>query len=260
MLFSATMTSKVEKLRRATTCSGLRVEGSTKFQTPKKLLQSYLFIPAKYKDCYLTYLINEHAGQSILVFGATCNNVQRLALMLRNLGVPAVCLHGQMSQPKRLGALNKFKAGSGAAGGRDILICTDVASRGLDIPSVDVVINFDLPGHRKDYIHRVGRTARAGRSGKAVAMVTQYDVEVYQRLEHLLGTRLPECKLAEEEVLLLLERVNEAQRLATREVKEQLSNRDGNRKGRNKGGRYNDGGDGDGESAIRGEMKRGFYA
>jgi ATP-dependent RNA helicase DDX47/RRP3 len=180
MLFSATMTSKVEKLQRASLHNPVRVEVSTKFQTPKKLLQSYLFIPAKYKDCYLTYLINEHAGQSILVFGATCNNVQRLALMLRNLGFPAICLHGQMSQPKRLGALTKFKAG-----GRDILICTDVASRGLDIPSVDVVINFDLPGHGKDYIHRVGRTARAGRSGKALAMVTQYDVEVYQRLEHL---------------------------------------------------------------------------
>ena len=252
MLFSATMTSKVEKLQRASLIDPVRVEVSTKFQTPKKLLQSYLFIPAKYKDCYLTYLINEHAGQSILVFGATCNNVQRLALMLRNLGFPAICLHGQMSQPKRLGALTKFKAG-----GRDILICTDVASRGLDIPSVDVVINFDLPGHGKDYIHRVGRTARAGRSGKAIAMVTQYDVEVYQRLEHLLGQRLSEHKLAEEEVLLLLERVNDAQRLATRELKEQISTRDGGRKGRKGRGRH---GDEDGETAVRGDMKRGFYA
>lgn len=251
MLFSATMTSKVEKLQRASLLNPVRVEVSTKFQTPKKLLQSYIFIPAKYKDCYLTYLINEHAGQSILVFGATCNNVQRLALMLRNLGFPAICLHGQMSQPKRLGALTKFKAG-----GRDVLICTDVASRGLDIPSVDVVINFDLPGHGKDYIHRVGRTARAGRSGKALAMVTQYDVEVYQRLEHLLGQKLPEYELREEEVLLLLERVNEAQRLATRELKEQLATRDGNRKSRggSKKGRY-EGGDGDDESNIREGIK-----
>lgn len=252
MLFSATMTSKVEKLQRASLVNPVKVEVSTKFQTPKKLLQSYLFIPAKYKDCYLTYLINEHAGQSILVFGATCNNVQRLALMLRNLGFPAICLHGQMSQPKRLGALTKFKAG-----GRDILICTDVASRGLDIPSVDVVINFDLPGHGKDYIHRVGRTARAGKSGKAMALVTQYDVEVYQRLEHLLGQKLPEYKLPEEEVLLLLERVNEAQRLATRELKEQISSRDGNRRAR-KREKYEDG-DGDTETAVKKDMKRGFY-
>lgn len=135
MLFSATMTSKVQKLQRASLTDPVKLEVSTKFQTPKNLLQSYLFIPAKYKDCYLTWLIHENVGKSVLVFGATCNNVQRLALMLRNLGFPAICLHGQMSQPKRLGALQKFQSGD-----REILICTDVASRGLDIPSVDIVI------------------------------------------------------------------------------------------------------------------------
>mmetsp|Transcript_21277 Transcript_21277/g.32743 ORF Transcript_21277/g.32743 Transcript_21277/m.32743 type:complete len:531 (-) Transcript_21277:83-1675(-) len=250
-LFSATMTSKVQKLQRASLSNPVRVEVSTKFQTPKKLLQSYLFIPAKYKDVYLTYLINEHAGQSVLVFGATCNNVQRLALMLRNLGFPAICLHGQMAQPKRLGALHKFKSG-----GRNILICTDVAARGLDIPSVDVVINFDLPGHGKDYIHRVGRTARAGRSGKAVAMVTQYDVEIYQRLEGLLGKKLPELKLDEETVLVLLERVNEAQRLASRELKEQLSSGGGNHRRRRKRGDDEDGI----ENSVGSQLRKGYGA
>mmetsp|Transcript_338 Transcript_338/g.721 ORF Transcript_338/g.721 Transcript_338/m.721 type:complete len:524 (-) Transcript_338:52-1623(-) len=250
LLFSATMTSKVQKLQRACLKDPIKVEVSTKFQTPKKLIQNYLFIPAKYKDCYLTYLVNEYAGQSMLIFGATCNNVQRLALMLRNLGFPAICLHGQMSQPKRLGALHKFTSGS-----RSILICTDVAARGLDIPSVDLVINFDLPGHGKDYIHRVGRTARAGRSGKAIAMVTQYDVEVYQRLEGLLGKKLPECKLDEETVLVLLERVSEAQRLATRELKEQLANTKGSggrRKRRGAGGEF--------EGDLKSEIKKGYYA
>eukprot|EP00537_Pseudo-nitzschia_pungens_P003673 CAMPEP_0172355910 /NCGR_PEP_ID=MMETSP1060-20121228/286_1 /TAXON_ID=37318 /ORGANISM="Pseudo-nitzschia pungens, Strain cf. cingulata" /LENGTH=527 /DNA_ID=CAMNT_0013075773 /DNA_START=98 /DNA_END=1681 /DNA_ORIENTATION=+ len=251
LLFSATMTSKVQKLQRACLKDPVKVEVSTKFQTPKKLLQSYLFIPAKYKDCYLTYLVNEYAGQSMLIFGATCNNVQRLALMLRNLGFPAICLHGQMPQPKRLGALHKFTSGS-----RSILICTDVAARGLDIPSVDLVINFDLPGHGKDYIHRVGRTARAGRSGKAIAMVTQYDVEVYQRLEGLLGKKLPEHKLDEETVLVLLERVGEAQRLATRELKEQLAGSKGSG-GRKK--RRGIGGD-DFEGNLKSEIKKGFYA
>ena len=255
MLFSATMTSKVEKLQRASLTNPVKIEVSTKFQTPSKLLQSYLFIPAKYKDCYLTYLINEFAGQTVLVFGATCANVQRLALMLRNLGFPAVCLHGQMSQPKRLGALHKFKSGS-----RDILVCTDVASRGLDIPSVDVVINFDLPGHGKDYIHRVGRTARAGRSGQAIAMVTQYDVEVYQRLEGLLGKKLPAYQLEEETVLVLLERVNEAQRLATRELKEQLQHKD-NSKRRRKRGYDNENDENDGiQSMVEKELRKGYYA
>ena len=89
-------------------------------------------------------------------------------------------------QSKRLGALNKFKTGA-----KQILLATDVASRGLDIPLVDSVINFDVPASAKDYIHRVGRTARAGRTGRAVTFVTQYDVEAYQRVEKLLGKKLP---------------------------------------------------------------------
>ena len=98
----------------------------------------------------------------------------KLALILRNLNFKAVNINGKLSQTQRLNALNKFKAGE-----RQILIATDVASRGLDIPSVDVVINFDIPGNSKDYVHRVGRTARAGRTGRAVTLVTQYDVEIF---------------------------------------------------------------------------------
>ena len=84
----------------------------------------------------------------------------------------------------------------------------------MDIPHVDVVMNYDIPTHSKDYIHRVGRTARAGRSGKAVTIVTQYDVELYQRIEHLLGKQLPLYKCEEDEVMALQERVGEAQRSA----------------------------------------------
>ncbi len=120
-----------------------------------------------------------------------------------------------MSQPKRLGALNKFKSGQ-----RNILVATDVASRGLDIPNVDLVVNFDIPSNAKDYIHRVGRTARAGRAGRSIAFVTQYDVESYQRLESLIGQKLPKFEADEETVLVFLERVSEAQRMAARELRE----------------------------------------
>jgi len=242
-LFSATMTSKVAKLQRASLTDPVKVEVSSKFSTPRTLVQQYLFIPAKYKDCYLAYVLNEFAGQTTLVFVSTCNNAQRLALLLRNLGFGAICLHGQMTQPKRLGALHKFKSGQ-----RSILIATDVASRGLDIPAVDLVINFDIPSHGKDYIHRVGRTARAGRAGRSIAFVTQYDVEVYQRLELLLGTKLPEYKAEEETVLILLERVSEAQRIAVRELRElQL----GGGKKRKRGGGEEDGEEG-GEDGAEG--------
>lgn len=214
-LFSATMTKKVKKLQRASLKDPVKVEVSNKYQTVEQLQQFYIFIPVKYKDVYLVHILNELAGNSFMIFCSTCANTVRTALMLRALGLAAIPLHGQMSQNKRLASLNKFKAKT-----RSILISTDVASRGLDIPHVDVVLNFDIPTHSKDYIHRVGRTARAGRSGKAITFVTQYDVELYQRIEHLLGKQLPLYKCEEDEVMALQERVAEAQRTAKLELKD----------------------------------------
>ncbi|CAK5025558.1 unnamed protein product [Meloidogyne enterolobii] len=147
-LFSATMTHK----------KPVRVELSTKYQTVSTLIQNMLFIPFKYKEAYLVHVLNEKAGNTAIVFCSTCASSVKIALMLRQLSFGAIALHGQMSQPKRLGALNKFKKKD-----RPILVCTDVASRGLDIPHVDMVLNYDVPTHSKDYVHRVGRTARAGK-------------------------------------------------------------------------------------------------
>lgn len=234
-LFSATMTKKVRKLERASLKDPVKVEVSSKYQTVEKLLQYYVFIPAKFKDVYLVHILNELAGNSFMIFCSTCNNTVRTALMLRALGLAAVPLHGQMSQNNRLAALNKFKGKD-----RQILISTDVASRGLDIPHVDVVLNFDIPTHSKDYIHRVGRTARAGRAGKALTFVTQYDVELYQRIEHLLGKKLPEFKCEEDEVMALQERVGEAQRTARLELKDIEERKGMKRKGRGKGGDSDD--------------------
>nr|XP_025957999.1 probable ATP-dependent RNA helicase DDX47 isoform X2 [Dromaius novaehollandiae] len=233
-LFSATMTKKVQKLQRAALKDPVKCAVSSKYQTVEKLQQYYIFIPSRFKDSYLVYILNELAGNSFMIFCSTCNNTQRTALLLRNLGFTAIPLHGQMSQNKRLGSLNKFKAKA-----RSILLATDVASRGLDIPHVDVVINFDIPTHSKDYIHRVGRTARAGRSGKSITFVTQYDVELFQRIEHLIGKKLPAFPMQEEEVMMLTERVAEAQRFARMELREQ-----GEKK------RSRDGDDDDTEEAI----------
>lgn len=226
-LFSATMTSKVKKLQRAALRNPAKVQVNTKYTTVKTLVQEYLFIPEKFKDCYLTYVLNEHAGQSALVFVRTCNEAQRCALLLRNLGFKAICLHGKMQQQMRLGSLNKFKAGA-----RNILIATDVASRGLDIPAVDLVLNFSIPANAKDYVHRVGRTARAGRSGRAISFVTQYDVEMYQRIETLLEKRLNQYPADQDTVLVMLERVQEAQRIASMEMREMDRKKGGMKRGR----------------------------
>merc|ERR1739838_278818 len=230
MLFSATMTKKVAKLQRASLTDPVKVEVSSKYQTVDKLKQYYLFIPEKQKDVYLVHLMKEMAGNSFIIFCSTCNGTMKLALMLRSLGYGAVPLNGQMSQDKRSGMLKKFKQRN-----RNILIATDVASRGFDIPHVDVVINYDIPTHSKDYIHRVGRTARAGRAGKAVTFVSQYDLELYQRIEQLLGKKLPLYPTVEEEVLLLAESVAEAQRYAQKELKEMEEKKKSKKRKRKRG-------------------------
>uniref|UniRef100_A0A915PZB3 RNA helicase n=1 Tax=Setaria digitata TaxID=48799 RepID=A0A915PZB3_9BILA len=201
-LYSATMTKKVAKLERASLNDPVRIE-----------------------EAYLVYILNEMAGQTAIVFCSTCATVLRIAIMLRKLGFGAVPLHGQLSQAKRLGSLNKFKSKTST-----ILVCTDVASRGLDIPHVDVVLNYDVPTQSKDYVHRVGRTARAGRSGVAVTFVTQYDIEIYQRIERLINKKLPLFETVENDVMLLVERVDEAQKLARRELKEMEEKRGRKRK------------------------------
>ncbi|KAI0834364.1 ATP-dependent rRNA helicase RRP3 [Hypoxylon sp. FL0890] len=221
-LFSATMSSKVESLQRASLRDPLRVSiSSNKYQTVSTLKQYYLFIPHMHKDTYLIFLVaSEFTGRSTIIFTRTVYETQRIAILLRYLGFGAIPLHGQLSQSARLGALNKFKSGS-----RDILVATDVAARGLDIPKVDVVINLDLPQDSKTYIHRVGRTARAGNAGQALSLVTQYDIEIYQRIEAALGKKLEEYETDKEEVMVFKPRVEEAQRHARNEMKNLLEDR-----------------------------------
>ena len=218
-LFSATMTTKVQKLQRASLKNPVKVEANVngKYTTVKTLVQQYSFHPAKFKDTYLAFILNEFAGHSTIVFCSTCDATQRLAIMLRSLGFGAIPLNGKMQQAKRIASLAHFKSGE-----KTILLATDVASRGLDIPCVDLVINYDMPTNGKEYIHRVGRTARAGRTGRAICFVTQYDVELFQRVEDMLGFKLPAYPSEEETVLLLHQRVTEAQRIAALEMKDAM--------------------------------------
>jgi len=156
-LFSATMTSKVSKLQRASLRRPVKVEVSTKHDTVKGLVQNYLFVPYKFKQTYFAAIVAHFQAYSIMVFTDTCLSAQKLSVFLRHLGWASICLHGQMTQSQRLGALGGFKAQE-----KRILVCTDVASRGLDIPSVDLVMNYDIPKNSKDYIHRVGPRRERG--------------------------------------------------------------------------------------------------
>ncbi|KAJ3846720.1 P-loop containing nucleoside triphosphate hydrolase protein [Lentinula lateritia] len=232
-LFSATMTTKVSKLQRASLTDPVRVETSAANHTVDTLMQYYVFYPFKHKEVLLAYIVNSLVQNSMIIFVRNVSSAQRLNIVLRILGFAVVPIYGDLSQTQRTGALNKFKSGE-----RKILVATDVASRGLDIPLVDMVINFDMPLNSKDYIHRVGRTARAGRAGKSITFTTQYDIELLQRLETVLGKKLEEWPTDKEAVMTMHETVDDAGRMAANELREE-SRRQGSKgaSGKRKWGR-----------------------
>ncbi|AFP65285.1 DEAD box protein (nucleomorph) [Chroomonas mesostigmatica CCMP1168] len=188
-LFSATMTSKIEKLQKNFMKAPVKIEIHQKYKAVKTLIQNYIFIPRKFKEIYFVFLCNEFIGSSILAFVDTQKYAEKITLLVKLLGFKGGCIHGGLKQSKRFENLHKFKLGE-----IKLLIATDLAARGLDIPCVDLVINFDLPSFAKEYIHRVGRTARAGNSGRAINLITQYDVSSCQKIESLIGEKFIELK------------------------------------------------------------------
>eukprot|EP00112_Aurelia_sp_Birch-Aquarium-sp1_P019937 Seg503.15 transcript_id=Seg503.15/GoldUCD/mRNA.D3Y31 product="putative ATP-dependent RNA helicase DDX49" protein_id=Seg503.15/GoldUCD/D3Y31 len=176
--------------------------------TVTELEQQYVLVPPPMKDSMLVYILREHAeNKSVIIFTSTCRNCQVIAYMLRKVELSCVALHSLMSQNDRLSTLARFRGGIAK-----ILVSTDVASRGLDIPIVDLVINHNVPASPTDYIHRVGRTARAGRGGKAVTLMTQYDIERIKAIEERINTKLEEFETNETEAVKLLKVVSVVRR------------------------------------------------
>ncbi|KAF2275819.1 ATP-dependent RNA helicase-like protein dbp8 [Westerdykella ornata] len=156
---------------------------------PPNLQQKYVQAPVTHKECYLHVLLEtpENIKKSVILF---CNHKATatvLEYMLRLLGHRVTALHGGLSQRDRTANLARFRAQAAR-----ILVATDVAARGLDIPEVALVINYDLPRDPDDYIHRVGRTARAGRGGTSITIVCQRDVELVHAIEERVGKQMEE--------------------------------------------------------------------
>ncbi|KAL7641158.1 UNVERIFIED_CONTAM: hypothetical protein RMT77_008296 [Armadillidium vulgare] len=233
-LFSATMTSKVDKLQRVLLEEQpIKVEISSKYHTVSTLKQYMIFIPEIYKPIYLAYLLYEIGKEkSVIIFCMTRTFTLQTTLLLRILGYNALPLFGKMDQNKRLGVLNKFKSKE-----RSILLATDVASRGLDIPNVDYVINYNCPLQSKYYIHRVGRTARAGKEGTAITFVDQNTVLYFAKIEHDLDMKIPPFEVDEDDAMVFKENVLEACELAKKQ--ERKLDRKGEKR---KGKAHSDGG------------------
>lgn len=211
LLFSATLTDTLQQLQSIALNKPFFWESQSQTRTVEELDQRYILTPEKVKDAYLVHLIqtftDEHHDWSIIIFTNTCKNCQVLTMMLREFNFPTISLHSMMKQKQRFANLAKFKASV-----YRILIATDVAARGLDIPTVQVVINHNTPGLPKTYIHRVGRTARAGRNGVSITLVTQYDIHLVHSIEQQTQTKLKEFPVEEKDVHKILTQVNVARR------------------------------------------------
>ncbi|KAL1707649.1 P-loop containing nucleoside triphosphate hydrolase protein [Schizophyllum commune] len=166
MLFSATQTTKVQDLARISLRPGpvsIDVDKEEATSTVSTLSQGYVVCPSDRRFLLLFTFLKKHLKKKIIVFFSSCNSVKYHAELLNYIDTPVLDLHGKQKQQKRTNTFFEFiNAESG------ILLCTDVAARGLDIPRVDWIIQYDPPDDPRDYIHRVGRTARAGKVGKSL--------------------------------------------------------------------------------------------
>jgi ATP-dependent RNA helicase DDX49/DBP8 len=169
----------------------------SKSKLPDELQQKYVLIPKITKEHYLINLMqNEYKKKYTIIFVSNCKQCQFISGLLELFSIKVSVIHSQMPQRKRFESLEKFKAQV-----HKVLVATDLASRGLDIPLVELVINFDLPRNPDDYIHRVGRTARAGQSGLAVSFVSQFDVELVLAIEESIGNKMEELVVPESVIL-----------------------------------------------------------
>lgn len=211
LLFSATLSATLQQLQSVAMKQPFFWESTSTTLTVDNLDQRFILTPEKVKDAHLVHLVqtfsDQHSDWSIIIFTKTCKDCQVLTMMLRRFDFPTISLHSMMKQKERFANLSKFKASV-----YKILVATDVASRGLDIPTVQVVINHNTPGLPKTYIHRVGRTARAGRNGVSITLVTQYDIHLVHAIEAQTKSKLQEFTVEEKDVLKILTQVNVTRR------------------------------------------------
>ncbi len=181
MLFSATMPRQIEELSRAYLTNPVRIETAPSGRAADKVSQSVHFVEKGAKAALLKKYLGERPGDLSLVFSRTKHGAEKLKKQLVIAGLPAESIHGNKSQGQRERAIKAFKSGK-----TRILVATDVAARGIDIPGVSHVYNFDLPEVPENYVHRIGRTARAGADGQAIAFCSSEEIGLLRGVEKLM--------------------------------------------------------------------------
>jgi ATP-dependent RNA helicase RhlE len=192
LMFSATYTNEIRSLAARLLQNPLTVEVAARNATAERIAQQVYRVPQAHKRALLTHLIEHGNWHQVLVFTRTKHGANRLTRELQDAGILAAAIHGNKSQNARMRALSDFRENRITA-----LIATEVAARGLDIRELPHVVNFELPHVPEDYVHRIGRTARAGNSGAAISLVAPDEAPLLRDIEKLLGHPLPTAPLPE---------------------------------------------------------------
>jgi len=185
MLFSATMPEKITRLARNYMRSPLRVEVAPAGTTADSIEQEMFMLPKNQKLTLLNQLLSQY-HQRVLIFSRTKYGAKKITRAVLSMGHQAAEIHSNRSLMQRTKALNDFKSGKVR-----VLVATDIASRGIDVQDIEVVINFDLPDNPEDYVHRIGRTGRAGKGGKAISFAAPEQKNDVFTIERLVRTKLP---------------------------------------------------------------------
>ncbi|MGH8353088.1 MAG: DEAD/DEAH box helicase [Pseudomonas sp.] len=180
LLFSATFSEAIRTLAGELLRDPLSIEVSPRNAAAKSVKQWLIPVDKKRKAELFLHLLQSQRWGQVLVFAKTRKGVDELEKVLQQRGVAADSIHGDKPQPTRLRALERFKAGA-----VQVLVATDVAARGLDIDDLPLVVNFDLPIVAEDYVHRIGRTGRAGATGQAISLVCADEVQLLSAIEVL---------------------------------------------------------------------------
>ena len=198
LFFSATMAAEIERLTKTFLSAPLRVEVARQASASENIEQSVLLFKPSRKDREGTekrkllreMILNEGGDcKNAIIFCNRKSDVDICAKSLKKYGFNAAAIHGDLDQKYRMDTLEGFRTGS-----LQFLVASDVAARGLDIPSVSHVYNFDVPTNAEDYVHRIGRTGRAGRNGKALMISTPRDEKNFNAIEKLIQTEIPKIK------------------------------------------------------------------
>ena len=185
LLFSATFSTEIKKLAQGILKNPVYVEAAPQNSTAEMVSQKAYLVDKGKKTQVVTNLIKDGNWNQVLIFTRTKHGANKLTKKLIQAGISAAAIHGNKSQGARTKALRSFKENT-----IRVLVATDIAARGLDIPLLPHVINFELPNVPEDYVHRIGRTGRAGASGEAISLVCSEETEYQKEIEKLLKKKL----------------------------------------------------------------------